>query len=85
MVENAMTTIQLDISEAQLITLVRQLPRATKIAILQTLVSEIDTFEPLVDYGNTRLRALCLARDVDWEQLSEESREQLIDTWLHED
>jgi len=79
-----MATVTLSVSESQVIEWVKQLSPASKRAILKTLIPELDRLEALVDYGAERIRTLCAQRGIDWDSLSEEERERLIDEWLHE-
>ena len=63
---------------------VRHLSLAGKHAVLRVLIPEVDNLELLVDYGSQRMRELCAARGVDWDQLGEDERLQLVDHLLHE-
>jgi hypothetical protein len=47
------------------------------------LIPQIDEFEALVDYGEQQMRALCGRRGVNWGQLTEDERQQLVDRLLH--
>jgi len=51
---------------------------------LQVLIPDLDQFQALVDYGSERIRALCIQRGINWETLSEEERQALIDELLQE-
>ncbi len=68
-----------------MIELARQLSPLGKRKILQALIA-IDTarLEQLVDYGESKIRAVCAARGLDWDALTETQREPLIDEILHE-
>jgi hypothetical protein len=79
-----METITLTVAESQIIEWVRQLSPQTKQAVLRVLIPEMDELEALVDYGSQRMRQLCAERGVDWDSLSEEKRQQLVDELLHE-
>jgi hypothetical protein len=79
-----METITLTVAESQIIEWVRQLSPQTKQAVLRVLIPELDELEALVDYGSQRMRQLCAERGVDWDSLSEEKRQQLVDELLHE-
>lgn len=79
-----MSTISLEIPEAQMIGWVRQLSPQGKQAVLRTLIPRLDEFEALVDYGELRMRDLCAQQGVNWGQLTEDERQQLIDRLLHE-
>lgn len=80
-----MADVMLPLAESQVVELVRQLSPQSKRAVLRTLVLDLDQFEFLVDYGNERIRTLCAQRGIEWDSLSEEERERLIDDLLHED
>jgi len=54
------------------------------LARLQVLIPGFDRLDNLVDYGEKRVRALCKARGIDWDSLSEQERECLVDDWVHE-
>jgi hypothetical protein len=79
-----METITLTVAESQIIEWIRQLSPQTKQAVLWALIPEMDELEALVDYGSQRMRQLCAERGVDWDNLSEEKRQQLVDELLHE-
>lgn len=80
-----MVEVVLPLRESQVVELIQQLSPEGKRTVLRTLISDLDQFEPLVDYGNERMRALCQQRGMDWDSLSEEERERLIDDLLHEE
>jgi len=52
--------------------------------VKRVLIPDLDQFEALVDYGSERIRALCAQRGIDWDTLSEDERQRLIDELLHE-
>ena len=79
-----MGVITLEIPEAQLVEWVRQLSPAAKQSVLKALIPRLDELDALVDQGNQRMRALCAERGLDWEELTEDERERLIDDLLHE-
>lgn len=80
-----MTEVVLPLRESQVVELIQQLSPEGKRAVLRTLILDLDQFELLVDYGNEQIRALCQQRGIDWDSLSEEERERLIDDLLHEE
>jgi len=49
------------------------------------ILAEEQPPEALLDYGDMQIRALCRQRGVDWDGLSEEERERLIDDLLHQE
>ena len=79
-----MGTITLEVPEKQVVEWVRQLSPAAKQAVLQALIPGLSEFETLVDYGSERMRELCVKRGVNWNSLTEDERERLIDKLLHE-
>jgi hypothetical protein len=79
-----MGTITLEVPETQVVEWVRQLSPAAKQAVLQVLIPRLSEFETLVDYGSERMRELCAKRGINWDSLTEDEREQLIDKVLHE-
>jgi hypothetical protein len=79
-----METITLQVSESQVIQWVEQLPPGSKRKVLKLLIPHLDELESLVDYGGKRIRELCSARGIDWDGLTDDQREQLIDDLLHE-
>jgi len=78
-----MAEVMLPVREAQIVELVRQLSPEGKRIVLQVLIPDLDQLEALVDYGDKRIRALCAQRGIDWDALSEEERQTLIDDLLH--
>lgn len=79
-----MQTVTLEVSESQLIRWVRQLSPAAKRSVLRALIPRLDAAEAVVDYGEQRMRELCAERGLNWNSLSEDERERLVDTLLHE-
>ena len=53
--------------------------------MLKALVPELDDLNRLVDYGDQRIRAMCVERGIDWDRLGEHERERLVDELLHEE
>jgi len=79
-----MGTITLEIPESQVIEWVRQLsPKAKRLA-LKALIPRLDELETLVDYGSQRMRSLCAERGLEWDSLTEDERQRLVDELLHE-
>jgi predicted Fe-S protein YdhL (DUF1289 family) len=77
--------VTLEVSEAQVVEWVQQMSPEAKQDILRALIPRLDAFEALVDYGEKRVHALVRERGLDWESMSEQEREGLIDELLHED
>jgi len=79
-----MATITLEIPESQVVEWVRQLSPAARQAVLKMLIPRLDELEDLVDYGSQRIRAIAAERGLNWDTLTEDERQQLIDDLLHE-
>jgi hypothetical protein len=79
-----MGAVKLEIPESQVIDWAQQVSPEAKRAILRALIPRLDELEELVDYGNRRIRAVSAERGLDWDNLDEGEREQLIDDLLHE-
>lgn len=82
--EIIMGMIPLEIPEAQLVEWVQQLPLAAKQSVLRALIPRLDELGVLVDYGSQRVRVLCAERGLNWDELTEDERERLVDELLHE-
>ena len=52
--------------------------------VLKLLVPRLDEVESSVDYGEQQIRELSGRRGLNWDHLSEDQREQWVDTLLHE-
>jgi hypothetical protein len=76
--------VTLTVPESQMVEWVQQLTPAVKRSILRALIPTLDDYEALVTYGNERVRGLASRRGLDWDQLDEPRREQLIDDLLHQ-
>lgn len=79
-----MGVITLEVAESQVVEWVRRLSPVAKQSVLRALIPRLDELEALVDYGGRRARALCTERGLDWDSLTEDGRQQLIDELLHE-
>jgi hypothetical protein len=79
-----MGAVKLEIPESQVIDWAQQVSPEAKRAILRALIPRLDELKELVDYGNRRIRAVSAERGLDWDNLDESEREQLIDDLLHE-
>jgi hypothetical protein len=80
-----MGVITLEVPESQLVEWVLQLSPTAKQTVLKALIPRLDELEVLVDYGSQRMRALCVERGLDWDSLTEDERQQLVDELLHAD
>lgn len=77
--------VTLEVSESQVVEWVRQMSPEAKQEVLRVLIPRLDAFEALVDYGSQRMRALSDACGLDWDNMTEQERERLIDELLHQD
>ena len=78
--------VKLELSEEQVIELVRQLPPAGKRCALLTLAEDARVRrEARVDFAEAQLRQLCTERGLKWDAMSEEDREAFVDDLVHED
>lgn len=76
----------LEVTDAQIIELVKQLPPERKRAVLLALAKESDRErEERLEYAQTQLQRLSAERGLDWNAMSEEERETFIDELVHED
>jgi predicted Fe-S protein YdhL (DUF1289 family) len=74
-----------EVSESQVVEWVQQMSPEAKHEVLKALIPRLDALEALVDYGGGRIRALCAGRGLDWDSMTEQDRERLINELLHED
>ena len=79
-----MGAVTLEVPESQIVDSVKRVSPEARRAILRTLIPRLDEFEDLVDRGNQRVRALCAERGLDWDGLSEQERQRLVDDLVHE-
>ena len=79
-----MGAVTLEVPESQILDSVKRVSPEAGRAILRTLIPRLDEFEDLVDRGNQRVRALCAERGLDWDGLSEQERQRLVDDLVHE-
>jgi predicted Fe-S protein YdhL (DUF1289 family) len=75
--------VTVELSESQIIEWVQQMSPEAKQEVLRALVPRLDAWEALVDYGSQRIRALSAEHGLDWDSMTEEERERLIDDLLH--
>ena len=79
---NGMSTLEL--SDEQVISLVRGLPAERKRVALMALAQEAKASrEDRLRFGETQLRRACAERGLDWDRLSEDERESFVDTLMH--
>ena len=76
----------LNLSNDQVIELVKQLPPEGKKAILEALIADRDSWwDEMLIHGEQQLRIICVERGLNWDNMSEEEREAFVDELVHED
>ena len=76
----------LELTEQQVVDLMKQLPPARKRDALLALASDAAARrEERMQFAEAQLRRLCAERGRDWDKLSEDDRELFIDELVHED
>lgn len=76
----------LELTDEQVISMVRQLPAARKRAALLALAQEATAHrDERLHEGEAQLRRLCVERGLNWDRLSEDEREEFVDRLLHEE
>jgi hypothetical protein len=74
-----------ELSDEQVISLVRGLPAERKRAALLALAQDAQAGrEDRLRFGEAQLRRACAERGLDWDRLSEDERESFVDRLLHE-
>ena len=75
----------LELSDEQVISLVRQLPAERKRTALLALAQDAQTRrEERLQFGEAQLRRVCADRGRDWDRLTEDEREAFVNDLLHE-
>ena len=76
----------LELTDEQVISLVRQLPATRKREALLALAQPAQTRrDERMRVGEAQLRRHCAERGLDWDTLSENEREDFVNRLLHED
>jgi len=75
---------QIEVNEEQILRALDQLSPSARRAALGRLISGLDALDRLVDRNRLRLEALCRDRGLEFNRLTEEERERLIDELLHQ-
>jgi len=74
------------LTDEQVVELVKQLPLKRKYEVLKVLNAERQAWwEKTLTEGEQQMRRLCAERGRDWDTLSEDDREALVDELMHED
>lgn len=77
--------ITLNLSDQQVVELVKQLPPDTKQVVLNALMAERELWwNGAVTKNEESLRLLASQRGLDWDSMPEEKREEFVDELLHE-
>lgn len=75
----------LNLSDQQVVELVKQLPPDTKQMVLDALMAERELWWDItVTKNEESLRKLASQRGLDWDNMPEEKREEFVDEILHE-
>ncbi len=75
----------LELSDEQVISLVRQLPAERKRTALLALAQDSQgRREERLRFGEAQLRQACAERGLKWDRLSEDEREAFVNDLLHE-
>ncbi len=75
----------LELSDEQVISLVRGLPAERKRAALLALAQDAQVSrDDRLHFGEAQLRRASVERGLDWDRLSEDERESFVDALLHE-
>ena len=75
----------LELTEQQVVDLMKQLPPARKRDALLALASDAAARrEERIQFAEAQLRRLCAERGRDWDKLSDDERELFIDELVHE-
>ncbi len=79
-----MTVNSMEIPESTVIERLKTLSSEGRKQALRTLVTDYDFLESMTVYGDRKIRDICSKRGIDWDSLSEEERERLVDEMKHE-
>ena len=75
----------LELTDEQVLSLVRRLPTDRKRSALLALAAEAQARrDERIWFGESQLRKLCVERGLDWDRLSEDEREEFVNRLLHE-
>lgn len=76
----------LELTDEQVLDLIKQLPQERKRAALLKLAEEASAQrEARLDYAEAQLRRLCAEHGRDWDTMTEDEREAFVDDLMHED
>jgi len=76
---------KLELSDEQIVELILQLPPERQRAVLQMLSAARDVWwQHTIAEGEHQMRRLCAERGLNWDTMTEEERESLVDDLIHE-
>jgi hypothetical protein len=76
----------LELTDEQVVELVKQLPAERRRAALVALAEDATHGrEERMKYAEGQLRRACAERGLDWDKMSENQRESVVDDLMHED
>jgi len=76
---------KLELSDEQIVELILQLPPERQRAVLQMLNAARDAWwQRTIAEGEQQMRRLCAERGLNWDTMTEEERESLVDDLIHE-
>ena len=76
----------LELTDEQVISLVRQLPSASKRGALLALAQDSQSRrDERMRFGEAQLRRICAERKLNWDSMSEDQREEFVNQLLHEE
>jgi len=76
----------LELTDQQVVELVKQLPPERKREALLALATEASARrDERMKYAEAQIRRVCAERGLDWDKMTEDEREVFIDDLIHED
>jgi TRAP-type C4-dicarboxylate transport system substrate-binding protein len=76
---------KMELSDEQIVELILQLPPERQRAVLQMLSAARDAWwQRVLAEGEQQMRRLCAERGLNWDAMTEEERESLVDDLIHE-
>jgi hypothetical protein len=76
----------LELTDQQVVELVKQLPPDQKRAALLALAEEtVARRDERMEFAENQIRRVCAERGRDWDKMTEEERESFVDDLVHED
>ncbi len=75
---------KIEVSEEQILSGLDELSPAARREALRRLLPSSTWWDARIDRNDARIRELARERGVDWDSLSEERRQELVDRILHE-